>query len=98
MLISKGALQEIHMGIEWHSIVFSGNLVFVVGTLNCAMYIQNIIQPFLIPFLQQLGNMHFQSYNACPYEALVNELALQDFRLLPLPACLGRHFSHSTFM
>lgn len=51
-------------------------------TLNSAMYIQNMIQPILLLFMQQEGEVQFHQNNACLYDTYVTQQALQDVQQL----------------
>lgn len=46
-------------------------LVLVEGMLSSAMYIQNIVQHFMLLVLQWEGTVLLQQNNACPYDILV---------------------------
>ncbi|KAJ8897822.1 hypothetical protein PR048_003175 [Dryococelus australis] len=61
-------------------------LVFVEGTLNTYRYIQNIIQPILLPFLQRQGEVLFQQDNARAHTYRVTQRALEGVHQIPWPA------------
>ena len=46
-------------------------LVIIPGTLNAIRYINNVTEPVLLPFLQELENSIFQQDNARPHTARV---------------------------
>ena len=60
--------------------------MFVEGTLPSVQYVQNVVKPVLLTFLQQEGDVLFQQDNARPHTALATQCALQDVQQLPWPA------------
>lgn len=57
---------------SWHEMPCYNScylLVNVAIRLNSAMYVKNIVQPFLLIFLQQEGKVLFQQDNACSHGA-----------------------------
>lgn len=75
----------------WGAICIGGRtpLVFINGTLNARRYVEEILQPFLLPLISALPNAIFQQDNARPHVAVHTREFLQRHRvpLLPWPAC-----------
>lgn len=73
----------------WGAIHHGGRspLVFVPGTLNARRYIDNILEPVVLPFLQNLPGAVFQQDNARPHTANVtlDFLAENNVNCLPWP-------------
>jgi hypothetical protein len=71
----------------WSAISYDARspLVFVEGTLTSAGYVQHVVRPVLLPFLQRVGAL-FQQDNARPHTARATQLALRDVHQLPWPA------------
>ena len=72
----------------WGAISYNSRspLVFVEGTLTSARYVQDVVRPALLPFLQQEGVVLFQQDNARPHAARATQRALQDVQKRPWPA------------
>ena len=58
-------------------------LVFLQGKLYSAHYIAQVVNPMLLPFLRQEGDLHFQQDNAHPHMATSMQYALRGVKLLP---------------
>lgn len=65
-----------HHGVLCRKLEFF--LVFVLETLNSAMYVQNIVQAILRQPVRQGGNGLFQNHNAYPRCDHITQNALQD--------------------
>ncbi|GFU49080.1 transposable element Tc1 transposase [Trichonephila clavipes] len=61
-------------------------LVRIQGTLNAQRYVQNVLHPVTIPYLQRLPNAMFQQDNALPHTARISQHALRGVQMLPWPA------------
>ena len=61
------------------------NLVFLQGKVNSTRYIAKVVDPMLLPFLRQGGDVLFQQDNACPHMAAAMQHALYGVQL-PWPA------------
>ena len=46
------------------------HLLFLQGKVNSASYIAQVVNPVLLPFLRQEGDVLFQQYNARPHMLL----------------------------
>ncbi|GFV46307.1 transposable element Tcb2 transposase [Trichonephila clavipes] len=74
----------------WGAIAYHGRsqLLRIVGNLNSTRYINEVLQPQAIPFLQGLPGAVFQQDNAHPHVAktVKSYLDSQQVQLLPWPA------------
>ncbi|GFV66471.1 transposable element Tcb2 transposase [Trichonephila clavipes] len=74
----------------WCAIAYHGRsqLLRIVGNLNSTRYINEVLQPQAIPFLQGLPEAVFQQDNARPHVAktVKSYLDSQQVKLLPWPA------------
>ncbi|GFU27996.1 transposable element Tc1 transposase [Trichonephila clavipes] len=74
----------------WGAIAYHGRsqLLRIVGNLNSTQYINEVLQPQAIPFLQGLPGAVFQQDNARPHVAktVKSYLDSQQVQLLPWPA------------
>lgn len=64
-------------------------LVFIEGTLTATSYVANVLEPILLPYLQDLEAPIFQQDNARPHtaRASIEFLENADVDRLPWPAC-----------
>ena len=71
----------------WGAISYNSrsHMVFLQGKVNCARYIAHV-NPVLLPFLQQEGDVHFQQDNECPHTAAATQRALRGVQELSWPA------------
>lgn len=71
----------------WGAIRYGGRspLTFIQGNLNARRYIDNILEPVLVPFLQDLPEAVFQHDNARPHTAHVTLEFLAQNNVLQLP-------------
>ncbi|GFS53300.1 transposable element Tc1 transposase [Trichonephila clavipes] len=60
-------------------------LVRIQGTLNAQRYVQNVLHPVAIPYLQGLPNAIFQQDNAHPHTSRISQHALRGVQRLPWP-------------
>ncbi|GFV12374.1 transposable element Tc1 transposase [Trichonephila clavipes] len=72
----------------WGAIVYDSTspLVRIQGTLNAQRYVQNVLHPVAIPYLQGLPNAIFQQDNARPHTTRISQHALRGIQMLPWPA------------
>ena len=59
---------------------------FLHGKVNSAHYIAQVVNPVLLPFLRQEGDVFFQLDNAHPHTAAMMQHALRGVQQLPWPA------------
>ncbi|GFV97084.1 transposable element Tcb2 transposase [Trichonephila clavipes] len=71
----------------WGAIAYDSTspLVRIQGTLNAQRYVQNVLRPVAIPYLQGLPNAIFQQDNARPHTARISQHALRGAQMLPWP-------------
>ncbi|UYV69847.1 hypothetical protein LAZ67_7000963, partial [Cordylochernes scorpioides] len=62
-------------------------LVFIQGTMTTQLYIADVLQPVVLPFLEQADNAIFQQYNARPHTANISRAFLKNVDILPWPSC-----------
>ena len=74
----------------WGAICFgSGSpLVFIPGSLNARRYVDVVLQPVLLPYIQTLPGATFQQDNAPPHIARISTRFMEenDINVLPWPA------------
>lgn len=74
----------------WGAIAYGSRspLVFLQGNLNAQGYINDILEPVTLPYLQELENHIFQQDNARPHTAAATTRFLHEanVRVLPWPA------------
>ncbi|GFT89176.1 transposable element Tc1 transposase [Trichonephila clavipes] len=74
--------------VVWGSIAYGSTspLVRIQGTLNAQLYVQNVLRPVEIPYLQGQPNAIFQQDNAHPHTDRISQHALRGVQMLPRPA------------
>ncbi|GFX24790.1 transposable element Tcb1 transposase [Trichonephila clavipes] len=72
----------------WGAIAYDSTspLMCIQGTLNAQRYVQNVLRPVEIPYLQGLPNAIFQQNNARPHTSRISQHALRGVQMLPWPA------------
>ncbi|GFV90503.1 transposable element Tc1 transposase [Trichonephila clavipes] len=72
----------------WGAIAYDSTspLVRIQGTLNAQLYVQNVLRPVAIPYLQGLSNAIFQQDNTHPHTARIFQHALRGVQMLQWPA------------
>ncbi|GFV91073.1 transposable element Tc1 transposase [Trichonephila clavipes] len=72
----------------WGAIAYdsSSPLVRIQGTLNAQCYVQKVLRPVAIPYLQGLPNAIFQQDDGRPRTARISQHALRGVQMLPWPA------------
>lgn len=73
----------------WGAIAYGSRsqLVFIQATMNAQRYIDEVIEPHIIPYLQQLEDPLFQQDNATPHVARIsiNRFEEANVNILPWP-------------
>ena len=62
------------------------HLMFLQGKVNNPRYIAQVVNPKLLPFIWQVGDVHLQQDNACPHMAAMMQCAHRGIQQLPWPA------------
>ena len=57
--------------------------MFLQGKVNSACYIAQVVNPMLLPFIQQEGDVHLQQDKACPHMAAMMQCAHRGIQQLP---------------
>ncbi|GFU38725.1 transcription factor RFX4 [Trichonephila clavipes] len=72
----------------WGAIAYNTRslLVLIRGTMTAKWYVHDILQPNVLPFMQQLPGALFQQNNAQPHTARVSQDCLRTVTILPWPA------------
>ncbi len=72
----------------WGAISYDmkSELVFFEGTVTARSYVENVVNPVVIPFLANINGAVFQQDNARPHTANITRMALQEVDVLPWPA------------
>ncbi|UYV78522.1 hypothetical protein LAZ67_16001881 [Cordylochernes scorpioides] len=76
---------------EWHRVVFSDKSRFCLssdsrrGTMTAQRYVDDVLRPVTLPYLQGVPNALYQQDNARPHTARISQHALQDVQMLPWP-------------
>ncbi|UYV77608.1 hypothetical protein LAZ67_15001702 [Cordylochernes scorpioides] len=67
-----------------------GHLYFVFqGTMTAQRYVDDVLRPVILPYLQGVPNALYQQDNARPHTARISQQALQDVQMLPLATVLS---------
>ena len=69
----------------WRAISYNSrsHLVFLQGEVNSAHYVAQVVNPVLLPFLRQEGDVLFQQDNAHPITAADKQHALRGVQQRP---------------
>ncbi|GFU98895.1 transposable element Tc1 transposase [Trichonephila clavipes] len=72
----------------WGAIAYNtrSRLVLIRGTMTVQWYVHDILQPHVLPLMQQLPGAIFQQVNARPHTAKVSQDCFRTFTTLPWPA------------
>ncbi|GFW12857.1 transposable element Tcb2 transposase [Trichonephila clavipes] len=72
----------------WAAITYHirSTLIVMRGTLTSQRYVDDILRPHVVPFLNGLPGAIFQQDNARPHTARVDQDFLRHFETLPWPA------------
>ncbi|GFW55732.1 transposable element Tcb2 transposase [Trichonephila clavipes] len=71
----------------WGAIAYDSRSTLIVmrGTLTSQRYVDDILRPHVVPFLNGIPGAIFQQDNACPHTARVAQDFLRHFQTLPWP-------------
>ena len=71
----------------WGAIAYNSvsPLVRIRGTMTAQRYVDNVLRPVAIPYLQGLPNAIFQQDNARPHSARISQHALRGVQMLSWP-------------
>ncbi|UYV81576.1 hypothetical protein LAZ67_20001572 [Cordylochernes scorpioides] len=56
-----------------------------LGTMTAQRYVDHVLRPVTLPYLQGVPNALYQQDNARPHTARISQQALQDVQMLPWP-------------
>ncbi|UYV69730.1 hypothetical protein LAZ67_7000504 [Cordylochernes scorpioides] len=56
-----------------------------IGTMTAQRYVDDVLRPVTLPYLQGVPNAFYQQDNARPHTARISQQALQDVQMLPWP-------------
>ncbi|UYV81273.1 Transposase [Cordylochernes scorpioides] len=71
----------------WGAIAYDSRspLLRIQGTMTAQRYVDNVLRPVTLPYLQGVPNALYQQDNARPHTARISQQALQDVQMLPWP-------------
>ncbi|UYV63297.1 hypothetical protein LAZ67_2003685 [Cordylochernes scorpioides] len=71
----------------WGAIVYDSRspLLRIQGTMTAQRYVDDVLRPVTLPYLQGVPNALYQQDNARPHTARISQQALQDVQMLPWP-------------
>ena len=71
----------------WGAIAYDSRspLVRIEGTMTAQRYVDDVLRPVTLPFLQGVPNAIYQQDNARPHTARISQHALQGTQVLPWP-------------
>ncbi|UYV62988.1 hypothetical protein LAZ67_2002752 [Cordylochernes scorpioides] len=71
----------------WGAIAYDSRspLLRIQGTMTAQRYVDDVLRPVTLPYLQGVPNALYQQDNARPHTARINQQALQDVQMLPWP-------------
>ncbi|UYV61725.1 hypothetical protein LAZ67_1006166, partial [Cordylochernes scorpioides] len=71
----------------WGAIAYDSRspLLRIQGTMTAQRYVDDVLQPVTLPYLQGVPNALYQQDNARPHTARISQQALQDVQMLPWP-------------
>ncbi|UYV82088.1 hypothetical protein LAZ67_21000798 [Cordylochernes scorpioides] len=71
----------------WGAIAYDSRspLLRIQGTMTAQRYVDDVLRPVTLPYLQGVPNALYQQDNARPHTARISQQALQDFQMLPWP-------------
>ncbi|UYV62053.1 K02A2.6-like [Cordylochernes scorpioides] len=69
----------------WGAIAYDSRslLLRIQGTMTAQRYVDDVLRPVTLPYLQGVPNALYQQDNARPYTARISQQALQDVQMLP---------------
>ncbi|UYV62578.1 Transposase [Cordylochernes scorpioides] len=59
--------------------------MIIMGTMTAQRYVDDVLRPVTLPYLQGVPNALYQQDNARPHTARISQQALQDVQMLPWP-------------
>ncbi|UYV67901.1 Transposase [Cordylochernes scorpioides] len=73
--------------IVWGAIAYDSRspLLRIQGTMTAQRYVDDVLRPVTLPYLQGVPNALYQQDNARPHTARISQQALQDVQMLPWP-------------
>ncbi|UYV81071.1 hypothetical protein LAZ67_19002692 [Cordylochernes scorpioides] len=71
----------------WSAIAYNSRspLLRIQGTMTAQRYVDDVLGPVTLPYLQGVPNALYQQDNARPHTARISQQALQDVQMLPWP-------------
>ncbi|UYV65848.1 CLCN3 [Cordylochernes scorpioides] len=71
----------------WGAIAYDSKspLLRIQGTMTAQRYVDDVLRPVTLPYLQGVPNALYQQDNARPHTARISQQALQDVQMLPWP-------------
>ncbi|UYV77807.1 hypothetical protein LAZ67_15002372 [Cordylochernes scorpioides] len=71
----------------WGAIAYDSRspLLRIQGTMTAQRYVDDVLRPVTLPYLQGVPNALYQQDNARPHTACISQQALQDLQMLPWP-------------
>ncbi|UYV69431.1 hypothetical protein LAZ67_6003583 [Cordylochernes scorpioides] len=71
----------------WGAIAYDSRspLLRIQGTMTAKRYVDAVLRPVTLPYLQGVPNALYQQDNARPHTARISQQALQDVQMLPWP-------------
>ncbi|UYV69448.1 hypothetical protein LAZ67_6003632 [Cordylochernes scorpioides] len=71
----------------WGAIAYDSRspLLRIQGTMTAQRYVDDVLRPVTLPYLQGVPNALYQQDNARPHTARISQQALQDIQMLPWP-------------
>ncbi|UYV83437.1 hypothetical protein LAZ67_23001007 [Cordylochernes scorpioides] len=71
----------------WGAIAYDSrsSLLRIQGTMTAQRYVDDVLRPVTLPYLQGVPNALYQQDNARPHTARISQQALQDVQMLPWP-------------
>ncbi|UYV71313.1 hypothetical protein LAZ67_8002588, partial [Cordylochernes scorpioides] len=71
----------------WGAIAYDSRspLLRIQGTMTAQIYVDDVLRPVTLPYLQGVPNALYQQDNARPHTARISQQALQDVQMLPWP-------------
>ncbi|UYV68035.1 hypothetical protein LAZ67_5002874, partial [Cordylochernes scorpioides] len=73
--------------VVWGAIAYDSRspLLRIQGTMTAQRYVDDVLRPVTLPYLQGVPNALYQQDNARPHTARISQQALQDVQMLPWP-------------
>ncbi|UYV62056.1 hypothetical protein LAZ67_1007664 [Cordylochernes scorpioides] len=71
----------------WGAIAYDSRSpsLHIQGTMTAQRYVDDVLRPVTLPYLQGVPNALYQQDNAQPHTARISQQALQDVQMLPWP-------------